>query len=134
MAKRKAAAAESAHPAPHASKKRAAPDDADYTAAQHKEEAEWKFPKSAWKSKGAVYYANLKQQVHKGKKLTALDTYLWEVHFPRTAPTGHECAVSASPAKPKPARKRHDDAVFGDGASQVIGLYDNVCHLSIRID
>ena len=133
MAKRRAPA-ESSHPARPASKKRAAPDGADYTAAQHKEEAEWKFPKSAWKTKGAVHYAKLKQQVDKGKKLNALDTYLWEVHFPRTAPTGHECAVSASPAKPKPARKRHDDAVFGDGASQVIGLYDNVCHLSIRID
>ena len=125
---------ESSHTAPSASKKRSAPDDADYTAAKHKEEAEWQFPKSAWRTKGAVHYAKLKQQVDKGKKLTALDTYLWEVHFPRTAPTGHECAVSASPAKPKPARKRHDDAVFGDGASQVIGLYDNVCHLSIRID
>ena len=134
MGKRKAGAAESAHPAPPASKKRAAPDGADYTAAQHKEEAEWRFPKKDWKSKGAVHYAKLKQQVDKSKKLTAFDTYLWEVHFPRTAPSGHECAVSASPAKPKPARKRHDDAVFGDGASQVIGLYDNVCHLSIRID
>ena len=131
MGKRKAAAAESAHPAQPASKKRAAPDGADYTAAQHKEEADWKVPKKDWKTKGALHYEKLKQQVAKSKKLTAFDTYLWEVHFPRTAPSGHECAVPASPAKPKPARKRHDDAVFGDGASQVIGLYDNVCHLSI---
>ena len=130
MAKRKAAAAESAHPAPSASKKRAAPDGADYTAAQHKEEADWKFPKKDWRSKGAVHYAKLKPQVDKSKKLNAFDTYLWEVHFPRTAPAGHECAVPPSPAKPKPV-KRQDNAVFGDGASQVIGLYDNVCHLSI---
>ena len=132
MAKRRAPA-ESAHPAPPASKKRAAPDDADYTAAKHKEEAEWQFPKSAWRTKGAVHYAKLKQQLDKGKKLNALDTYLWEVHFPKTAPAGHECAVPPSPARPKRA-KQQDDAVFGDGASRVIGLYDNVCHLSIRID
>ena len=134
MTRRKAAVAESAHSAPPASKKRAAPDGADYTAAQHKDDAEWKFPKSSWKSKGLVQYTKLKQQVAKGRKLTAFDTYLWDVHFPRTAPPGHECALPPSPAKPKPAGKRNDDAVFGDGASQVIGLYDNVCHLSIRID
>ena len=132
MAKRRAPA-ESSHPAPPASKKRAAPDGADYTAAQHKEQAEWRFPKKDWRSKGTVHYAKLKQQVDKSKKLSAFDTYLWEVHFPKTAPAGHECAVPPSPAKPKPA-KRQDDAVFGDRASQVIGLYDNVCHLSIRID
>ena len=133
MVRRKAAPAESSHPAPPALKKRAAPDGADYTAAQHKEEADWKFPKKDWKTKGAVHYALLKQQVNKGKKLTALDKYLWEVHFPRTAPAGHECAVAPSPARPKRA-KRQDYVVFGDGASQVIGLYDNVCHLSIRIN
>ena len=131
MTRRKAAVAESAHSAPPASKKRAAPDGADYTAAQHKEEADWRFPKKDWKSKGVGHYAKLKQQVDKGKKLNAFDTYLWEVHFPRTAPAGHECAVPPSPAK---KTKRQDDAVFGDGAAQVIGLYDNVCHLSIRID
>jgi hypothetical protein len=131
MGKRKGAAAESAHPAQPASKKRAAPDGADYTAAKHKEEADWKFPKKDWKTKGALHYAKLKQQVAKSRKLTAFDTYLWEVHFPRTATPGHECAVPPSPAKKKPAGKRNDDAVFGDGASQVIGLYDNVCHLSI---
>ena len=62
MAKRRAPA-ESSHPAPPASKKRAAaaaPDGADYTAAQHKEQAEWRFPKKDWKSKGAVHYAKHK--------------------------------------------------------------------------
>jgi len=134
MVKRKGAAADSSHPAPPASKKRAAPDGADYTAAQHKAAAEWQFPKRDWKTKGAVHYAKLKRQVDKGTKLNAFDAYLWDVHFPKTAHAGHECALPPSPAKPKPPTKRHDDAVFGDGAAQVIGLYDNLCHLSIRID
>ena len=134
MAKRRPPV-ESSHTAPTASKKRSAPDDADYTAAKHKEEAEWQFAKKDWKSKGAVHYTKLKLQVDKGRKLNDFDTYLWEVHFPRTAPAGHECAVPASSPKPKLKRgKQQDDAVFGDGASQVTGLYDNVCHLSIRID
>jgi hypothetical protein len=99
--------------APAASRKRRTADDSEQVrAAEFKEEAEWPFLKKDWKKKGKLHYEKLKQQRKKGRKFSAFDQYLFDVHFPRIAPASYEIAVvDGSPGKAKRG-KGQTEAVF----------------------